>query len=262
LQTFANRFLICKLLRTRFLGGFVFLSYLCIKINEEMDQILLTILTQRELFLLVLGTITYVALFVVAVQNSRRKILMLEERLKKVRTMQEEQLAQDRQHIEANQKKMAELESLLEKLDDENSMLRLELEEKKARLDYNNKVAMIESEKRRQAETIIFGSDIYQRIQLCIDKGKSLTQADWKELMQLVDSIYTGFTEKLYSLYNLSAQDYNVSLLTKVRIQPRDIAVLTAHSKESVASTRSRLYQKVFGKKGSSKDWDDFIIGL
>ena len=262
MQTFANRFLICKLLRTRFLGGFVFLSYLCIKINEEMDQILLTILTQRELFLLVLGTITYVALFVVAVQNSRRKILMLEERLKKVRTMQEEQLAQDRQHIEANQKKMAELESLLEKLDDENSMLRLELEEKKARLDYNNKVAMIESEKRRQAETIIFGSDIYQRIQLCIDKGKSLTQADWKELMQLVDSIYTGFTEKLYSLYNLSAQDYNVSLLTKVRIQPRDIAVLTAHSKESVASTRSRLYQKVFGKKGSSKDWDDFIIGL
>ncbi len=227
-----------------------------------MDQILLTILTQRELFLLVLGTITYVALFVVAVQNSRRKILMLEERLKKVRAMQEEQLAQDRQHIEANQKKMAELESLLEKLDDENSMLRLELEEKKARLDYNNKVAMIESEKRRQAETIIFGSDIYQRIQLCIDKGKSLTQADWKELMQLVDSIYTGFTEKLYSLYNLSAQDYNVSLLTKVRIQPRDIAVLTAHSKESVASTRSRLYQKVFGKKGSSKDWDDFIIGL
>ena len=227
-----------------------------------MDQILLTILTQRELFLLVLGTITYVALFVVAVQNSRRKILMLEERLKKVRTMQEEQLAQDRQHIDANQKKMAELESLLEKLDDENSMLRLELEEKKARLDYNNKVAMIESEKRRQAETIIFGSDIYQRIQLCIDKGKSLTQADWKELMQLVDSIYTGFTEKLYSLYNLSAQDYNVSLLTKVRIQPRDIAVLTAHSKESVASTRSRLYQKVFGKKGSSKDWDDFIIGL
>ena len=262
MQTFANRFLICELLRTCFLGRFVFLSYLCIKINEEMDQILLTILTQRELFLLVLGTITYVALFVVAVQNSRRKILMLEERLKKVRAMQEEQLAQDRQHIEANQKKMAELESLLEKLDDENSMLRLELEEKKARLDYNNKVAMIESEKRRQAETIIFGSDIYQRIQLCIDKGKSLTQADWKELMQLVDSIYTGFTEKLYSLYNLSAQDYNVSLLTKVRIQPRDIAVLTAHSKESVASTRSRLYQKVFGKKGSSKDWDDFIIGL
>ena len=48
----------------------------------------------------------------------------------------------------------------------------------------------------------------------------------------------------------------------KVRIQPRDIALLTAHSKESVASTRSRLYSKVFGKKGSSKDWDDFVLSL
>ena len=29
-----------------------------------------------------------------------------------------------------------------------------------------------------------------------------------------------------------------------------------------VASTRSRLYQKVFGKKGSSRQWDDFILSL
>jgi hypothetical protein len=53
-----------------------------------------------------------------------------------------------------------------------------------------------------------------------------------------------------------------VSLLIKARIQPKDIATLTAHSKESVASTRSRLYQKVFGRKGSSKDWDDFILSI
>ena len=72
----------------------------------------------------------------------------------------------------------------------------------------------------------------------------------------------TGFTDKLYSLYRMSEQDMHVSLLIKVRIQPKDIATLTAHSKESVASTRSRLYQKVFGKKGSTKDWDDFILSI
>jgi hypothetical protein len=53
-----------------------------------------------------------------------------------------------------------------------------------------------------------------------------------------------------------------VSLLIKVRVQRKDIAQLTAHSKESVASTRSRLYQKVFARKGSSKDWDDFVLSL
>jgi hypothetical protein len=89
-----------------------------------------------------------------------------------------------------------------------------------------------------------------------------MSEENWQQLAMLVDSIYTGFTEKLYSLYKLSANDYHVCLLIKVRIQPKDIALLTAHSKESVATTRSRLYQKIFGKKGTTKEWDDFILSL
>jgi regulator of replication initiation timing len=216
----------------------------------------LTILTQRELFLLVIVSISYIALFVVAVQNSRRKILLLQERLGKVRSMQEEE------DIEANRQKMAELENLIKKLGDENTMLRLELEEKKATLDYNNKVAMIEHEKRQQAETIIFSAPVYHRLQECLNSQRTPTLHDWDELTQLVNCIYTGFTEKLYSLYNMSEQDYRVSLLIKLRLQPKDIALLTAHTKASVASTRSRLYSKVFGKNGSSKDWDEFILSL
>ena len=227
-----------------------------------MNQLMIAILTQRELFLLILCTVTYVALFVVAVQNSRHKIIMLEDRLAKVRVMQEQQQAQSQQSIEANQQKIEELEQLLEQLDDENSLLKLELEEKKAKLDYHNKVARLENEKREHAETMIFSSDVYQQIQTCLNSGRSLTSQDWTELTEVVNSIYTGFTEKLYSLYRMSEQDYHVSLLIKVRIQPKDIALLTAHSKESVATTRSRLYSKVFGTKGSSKDWDDFILSL
>ena len=223
---------------------------------------MMTILTQREWFLIIIGSLTYVVLFVVTVQNSRRKILLLRERLNKVHAMQEEQQAKSVSSIGLNNQKIAELESLLKKLGDENSLLRLELEEKKATLYYNNKVAMLENEKRQQAETVIFSSDIYHRIQECLNGGRSLSHHDWTALAEMVNSIYTGFTEKLYSLYRMSEQDYHVSLLIKVRVQPKDIALLTAHSKESVASTRSRLYQKVFGQKGSSKDWDDFILSL
>jgi hypothetical protein len=121
---------------------------------------------------------------------------------------------------------------------------------------------MIENEKRQQAETVIFGSDVYLHIKKLMDGGRSMKDEDWRALEQIVNSVYTNFTERLYSLYNLSEQDYHVSLLTKVRLQPKDIATLTAHSKESVASTRSRLYQKVFGQKGSSKEWDDFVLSL
>ena len=216
-------------------------------------------LTEREWFLLIIGMVVYAVLFVVTVQNSRRKMVAMHE---KIRTLQESQQAQSLQSIAENETKIAELETLLKKLGDENSLLRLELEEKKATLDYNNKVARLENEKREHAETMIFSSDVYQRIQACLNSGRSMTHQDWTELTEVVNGIYTGFTEKLYSLYRMSEQDYHVSLLIKVRIQPKDIALLTAHSKESVASTRSRLYSKVFGIKGSSKDWDDFILSL
>ena len=217
---------------------------------------LLTIMTSREWFLIILGTAIYIVLFIVTVQNSRRKILALQTRLDKVRAMQEQY------DIEANEKKMAELENLIKKLGDENSMLRLELEEKKLALDYNNKVAIIENAKREQAETVIFSSEVYRRLQECLNAGKSLSYEDWGELTKLLNSIYTGFTEKLYSLFPMSEQELHVSLLIKMRLQPKDIAMLTAHSKESIATTRSRLYSKVFGRKGSSKEWDDFILTL
>jgi regulator of replication initiation timing len=222
----------------------------------------MTILTQREVFLLVIGSITYIVLFIVTVQNSRRKILLLRQRLDKVHAIQEENETKSLQRIEQNKVKIAELEELLRKLGDENSMLRLELEEKKAKLDYANKMAIIENEKRQQAETAIFSSDIYLKLKRLMAEGRSLSEVDWQQLMETVDGVYTGFTEKLYSLYKMSEQDYHVCLLIKVRVSPKDIAILTAHSKESVATTRSRLYQKIFGQKGSSKDWDEFILSL
>ena len=152
-------------------------------------------LTEREWFLLIIGMVVYAVLFVVTVQNSRRKMVAMHE---KIRTLQESQQAQSLQSIAENETKIAELETLLKKLGDENSLLRLELEEKKATLDYNNKVARLENEKREHAETMIFSSDVYQRIQACLNSGRSMTHQDWTELTEVVNSIYTGFTEKLY----------------------------------------------------------------
>ena len=226
-----------------------------------MNQLMM-ILTHREIFLIIIGSITYIALFVVTVQNSRRKILLLRQRLEKIHSMQEEQEAMSMQRIEQNRQKIAELEDLLQKMGNENSMLRLELEEKKARLGYANTMAIIENEKRQQAETAIFSSDIYLKLKRLMVEGRSLSDVDWQQLMETVDGVYTGFTEKLYSLYKMSEQDYHVCLLIKVRVSPKDIATLTAHSKESVATTRSRLYQKIFGKKGSTHEWDEFVLSL
>ena len=238
-------------------GGFGFLHYLC-----NMNEVLGTILTQRETFLLAFSVITYGVLFWVTLQNSRRKILLLRERLDKVHAIQEEQAQKSLESIALNRQRIAELESMLKKLGDENSGLRLELEERKARLDYANTMAIIDREKREQAETTLMGSDIYLKLKRLLADGRPMSDEQWQQLAGLVDQVYTGFTSKLFSLYPMSEQDYHVCLLIKVRVQPKDIATLTAHSKESIASTRSRLYHKVFGRKGSTRDWDEFILSI
>ncbi len=168
------------------------------------------ILTDRELFLLIICTVIYITLFILVIQNNRRKIQLLQSRLDNVHAMQKLAVIEPRPH------------------------------------DIN---------------TILL-SPVYLRIKQYLTDGRSMSEDDWGELTEVVNSVYTGFSEKLFSLYRMSDQDYRVSLLVKVRMQPKDIATLTAHSKESIASTRSRLYQKVFGKKGSTKDWDDFILSI
>ena len=171
---------------------------------------MIMVLTDRELFLLIICTVFYITLFILVLQNNRRKIQLLQSRLDNIHAMQ----------------KMAVMEP------------------------------------HRQDVSTLFTSPAYLRVKEYLNDGRSMSQGDWRELTEAVDGVYSGFSEKLFSLYRMSEQDYHVSLLIKIRIQPKDIATLTAHSKESVASTRSRLYHKVFGKKGSTKDWDDFILSI
>ena len=170
------------------------------------------VLTDRELFLLIICTVFYVTLFILVLQWNRRKLQLLQSRLDNIHAMQ--------------------------------------------------KMAVMEQRTNTKDVNDIFSSDVYQRIRHYLADGKSMPETEWAELTEVVNATYSGFTDKLYSLYRMSEQDYHVSLLIKIRVQPKDIATLTAHSKESIASTRSRLYQKVFGKKGSTRDWDDFILSI
>ena len=74
---------------------------------------------------ILIGIVLYAVLFVVTVQNSRRKLIAMQERLDRIRMMQEQQEAQSQQSIAQNEAKIRELETLLQKLGDENSLLRL-----------------------------------------------------------------------------------------------------------------------------------------
>ena len=114
---------------------------------------------------------------------------------------------------------------------------------------------------KEKAKSSIEGSAIYRTIGQYISEGKvgGLSENDWEELDQLVNSAYPNFKKKLNELVSLNEQDYRICLLTKINVKPIHIAQLTAHSPEAISSSRRRLYQKCTNKKGKPQDWDEII---
>ena len=111
-------------------------------------------------------------------------------------------------------------------------------------------------------ESAFFASDAYYTLQRRICSGERLRDEDWNSIETQLKQVYPGFTSQLRTLYSMSELEYQTSLLLKLRIAPKDIAAVLSRDISTISTVRSRLYQKVFGKKGGAKDWDEFILSI
>ncbi len=144
------------------------------------------------------------------------------------------------------------------------------LRSRRQRRHLERKLAQFEAERqwtteerrreREQNETRFLQTDYYRQLRKKIEAREIMTQHDWDELEAHVALLAPDFLHKFNSLRPFSEQEQRVCLLLKAHIQPADIATLTCKSQSAITLTRSRLYKKVFGRSGSAKDWDDFII--
>jgi len=228
--------------------------------NEQTKLIIISLLSLCA----ILASITFAY-----IQYFKLKQLQLTIRLKKIKRLKDKLYSRSVQFIEENKRKIEELEIMERKfleVDQINTTLKEQLNAQKELIIYTNKQIKLDLNRREQSQAVFFKSEIYLHIQRQLkinDRSKRmLSDEDWKELEKLVNSTYNGFKENLYDIYNLSLFEYRVCLLIKINIQPIDIGKLTEHSKESISSTRRRLYEKVFHIKGAPKDWDDFIYSL
>lgn len=111
-------------------------------------------------------------------------------------------------------------------------------------------------------ENEYFSSQDYQTLQRRIATGLRLKEDDWSSIEEQMKKVYPGFSSQLRMLYPMSELEYQTSLLIKLRIAPTDIAAVLSRDVSTISTVRSRLYQKVFGQKGGTKDWDDFILSI
>lgn len=102
----------------------------------------------------------------------------------------------------------------------------------------------------------------YLALRQKITRGEALSQEEWQQIEESFKSVYPRFNTTLLTLRNMSPLELQVCQLLKLGATPSEIATVLCKDKSSISTIRSRLYKKVFGTKGSSREWDDFILSL
>ena len=111
-------------------------------------------------------------------------------------------------------------------------------------------------------ENTFFASEEYAILQKRMANGQIMKEEDWQQVEQYLKTVYPGFISQLRSLYQMSGLEYQTCLLIKLRIAPKEIAAVLARDVSTISTVRSRLYKKVFGRKGGAKEWDEFILSI
>lgn len=120
-----------------------------------------------------------------------------------------------------------------------------------------------EASNRMQTEEEAYrDAKICQQLQKNAIEGRAIRPEELESLEECIKTVSPDFYSKIHSLHKVSPIEYNVSLLIRARFTPMEISTLLCKSRSGVSSIRSRLYNKVFGEKGSPTDWDDFILSL
>lgn len=194
----------------------------------------------------------------------KRRQNKMQKRIEELKKIKENIYRKSEQYIEENEKNIEELNKRIESADIRNRELQEELDKQKQRLILDNEIARHRMEEDRMHQKSIVASDIYHRVMRIArqEDNDAITEEEWGMVEHIVNTEYPGFSHKLKSMCRLSSHEHHICLLLKMRLTPSHIGIVTYRSRESLSSSRRRLYEKVTGKKGSPKDWDEIVMGL
>ena len=220
----------------------------------------------RNVFIASIIAISIIAFLSISYYRMRNRDIKLKANLEKLRRLQEEAKLKNEKHINENLITIENLKKHISKLDIQDQKQKGELELLKEKLEYTTKLAIIAQKEEKDTLLKLEETPIYQLIKesngMPKEKVRCLTDNEWDELSNAIDQSYPDFKKQLFSFYPIKMHEYHICMLIKLKIPPIIIASLTAHSKESITATRRRLYYKSFGKEGSPKDWDNFVLSI
>lgn len=57
----------------------------------------------------------------------------------------------------------------------------------------------------------------------------------------------------------LTQLEFEITILVKLGFIPSEIAMITGNSMSNISNVRKRLYTKMTGKQGTSKNFDEYV---
>jgi hypothetical protein len=216
--------------------------------KSEMKQQLIIVIIVAILILVLIAGYYYV-------RNKKKNYEEQQERLRKILAAQK---YDSKQIIEANNRRISDLERLLSSsklYSDEihNKLMRLERD----LLVLKNSSTKVELEQQDLLENKFKQSVVYERFHTPLFEPSI---DDFCELGIIIDKTYNNFTSRLRGLYpNIKQQELNLCYLIKLQLQPSEITNLLKCKSSQISMIRKRLYKKFFGEDVKPKVFDDFI---
>lgn len=177
--------------------------------------------------------------------------------IKQKRTILEEKYQQSLDSINKAQKDI----STLKRYQEQNHELILE-KEKLIREQEIVRNTMLQNEKILQeaAQKQFDYSAIYRRIAKLADSGTQPTKSEWQELQDALFGAYPNFSELMTRhSQDLDDREYKICILVRAGISPGAIASMLGILSSIVTRIRIDLLQKIFGKHGTSKEFDTML---
>lgn len=188
-------------------------------------------------------------------RERRRKYTIREQQLQQIFAEQE---AQSSRRILENEQQITLLNEQLQSAMLENDTFKHSLlEAQTKRLGATNEqIRAIRNE--QEMRLLAFRhSDIYLHFHHATQSSE-ITERDWKQLSEAINSTFPNFLRQLYALYpQLSEHELHICYLIKIELKRSIIAELLNRSVSAITNSLSRLYQKSIARRERHNKWKE-----
>ena len=235
------------------------------KLRENENKLLKSRATINRLALVAvtLSGILIVLLCVYLLQKSRMKLLRYIHLNEQLELLRAEAIRNCEQEVKNRDKELSSLQNEINRLNQLHDNEKAKYENMK-RLMGEIKKNMSESYEKSDNTALTNKAvlDVYTLIKKRLDNKKNLCAADWDKIKAAIDIAYPHFKTKLYGMYTLKEDEYQICMLIKIGFMNSDISTLMNKSDSAITQKRSKMYSAIFSQKGSPKDFNIFVKSL